>query len=360
MVEPDRRPSVAVASQLEPLEAEWDALATRVHAPPFLRPGWIGAWWRAFGTGELELLIVRRDGRLSGVLPLARRWGVLRATSNWHSPDYGLLAEAPVDREALCVQLFERAPRRISLAFLGSLADVELLRTHARDAGYRALVRTLEQSPSIRIDRDWERYEAGLSKNLRRNVRRGLHRLGEEGRVSVQVENGSRRLPESLAECLRIEALSWKGAGRTAIASRPETRRFYGEVARWGLSAGLLRLVFLRLDGRAIAFQLALEDGVAYYPLKGGYDPAYARGSPGILVLHATVAHAFAQGLERYELLGGAEAYKLGWASDRRELKLLQAFAPGVAGGLDWTVYARGRPLAKGLGLDRALGRVGR
>lgn len=353
-------PCLAVASELRPLEAEWDALAARVRASPFLTPGWTGAWWRAFGSGELELLTVRRDGRLSGVLPLARRRGVLWATSNWHSPDYGLLAEASVDREALCAGLFERAPRRVSLAFLGSSDDLDLLQTHARTAGYRVLVRTLEESPSIRIDRGWEQYQAGLSKNVRRNVKRGLQRLSEEGDVSVQVEDGRRDLTDLLAECVRVETLSWKGRSGTAIASRPETLHFYDEVARWGWAAGLLRLAFLRLDGRAIAFQLALEDGTAYYPLKGGYDPAYARSSPGILILHATIARAFAEGLDRYELLGGTEAYKLGWANERRQLRLLQAFAPGVAGWLDRTVYARGRPLAKAIGLDRVLGRVAR
>ena len=37
-----------------------------------------------------------------------------------------------------------------------------------------------------------------------------------------------------------MEALGWKGEADTAILSRPETRRFYEELARWASARGLL------------------------------------------------------------------------------------------------------------------------
>jgi CelD/BcsL family acetyltransferase involved in cellulose biosynthesis len=360
VLEVELRPAVAVANDLGPLESEWEDLAVRAQAGPFLRPGWIRAWWRAFGAGELELLTARRRERLVGLIVVARRRGVLQGTSNWHSPKYGILAETPVDRDALCATLFERAPRRVTLGFLDSSADLECLDTHARRAGYRVLVRTLEESPVIALGSGQEKYETRLGTNLRRNLRRSRRRLAAEGRVDVEVEDGRRALAEQLEECLRIEALSWKGTTGTAIVSRLDTRCFYDEVAHWAATKGLLRLAFLRLNGRAIAFQLALEDGVAYYPLKGSFDQDYARFSPGILLLHATVSRAFGERLERYELLGGPEKYKLDWATHRRDMRLLQAFAPGFAGRLERAAFAHGRPLAKTLRVDRALGRVGR
>src|SRR5690242_3076595 len=30
------------------LVREWDALASRTAAPPYVQPGWIEAWWQAF------------------------------------------------------------------------------------------------------------------------------------------------------------------------------------------------------------------------------------------------------------------------------------------------------------------------
>ena len=49
----------AAAENYEEIFDEWDALADRVAATPFMRPGWIAAWWRAFGSGKLEVLTAR-------------------------------------------------------------------------------------------------------------------------------------------------------------------------------------------------------------------------------------------------------------------------------------------------------------
>src|SRR5215207_6405679 len=91
---------------------EWDALADRVEASPFLRPGWITAWWRAFGSGALEVITVRRSGRLSGVLPLARSGGALRAPANAETPEFGFLSEDETSARALAEQLLLQRPVR--------------------------------------------------------------------------------------------------------------------------------------------------------------------------------------------------------------------------------------------------------
>jgi CelD/BcsL family acetyltransferase involved in cellulose biosynthesis len=92
-----------------------------------------------------------------------------------------------------------------------------------------------------------------------------------------------------------------------------------------------------------------------HYLLKGGFDPLYARYSPGQLVLAQEIERAFADGLRRVELGGGADPYKLQWADAVRELVGVAAFAPSAAGSLGWIAVARGRPLAQRAGLDRAL-----
>ena len=107
--------------RLDPLSREWDELADRVNASPWLRPGWIGAWERAFGRGSLEVLTLRRDGRLVGVLPLQLRFGALRSTSNVHTPAFSMLVEDQEAAQELARSLFARGGRQVTLAF--HLAD---------------------------------------------------------------------------------------------------------------------------------------------------------------------------------------------------------------------------------------------
>jgi CelD/BcsL family acetyltransferase involved in cellulose biosynthesis len=321
----------------------WDELADRAGAPPFLRPGWISAWWRAFGKGRLEILTAASDGRLEAVLPVVHRRGGIHAPSNWHTPRYGLLEERRHSGAALIAELFHAAPQ-VSLGFLSSrTGEVEQLRSAAGLRRYGTLVRTLERSPVVRLEGEWETYERSLSPKLRRDLSRCRRRLGELGRVWLDVHDDVAPLGEAFA----LERLGWKEQAGTAIVSRPETARFYTEVANWASQRGWLRLIFLRVDERAVAFQYALEDGGAHLGLKTGFDPEFAAMSPGRLIIEASLQRAFAIGLERFEFMGTADAYKLRFSNESYDRVLFQAFSRKPAGRALHTTFAYGRPLAK-------------
>ena len=346
--------TVAVERRIDALEPDWDELADRTRATPFVRPGWIGAWWQAFGRGNLEILVARKDGRLCGVLPLYRRSGSISSTTNEHTPDFGLLAEDLFATRALVRALFARGGRGVRLGFLDAAnPDFTACYAGAEAAGYRVLVRTLERSPYVEIDADWAAYEQNLSAKLISDLHRRRRRLAEEGNVSIEGADGSERLDELLAEGFAVEPSGWKA--ESAIVSQPVTRRFYTDVARWAAGRRSLRLSFLRLDGRALAFQYALEDGGAYYFIKGGYDPAYQRFAPGKLLLHALLERAFSIGLERFEFLGHDESWKLEWTNVGavRERKAFRAFAPSLVGVAEWGVHAYVRPLVRRARLRR-------
>ena len=132
-------PPIAAGSGegIELLADEWDRLADRLAAPPFLRPGWFSVWWRAFGSGQLMVLAVRREGELAGVLPLARHRGALESLANYHTPAFGLLAEHPGVAEELIRGALGHRPRRLSLALL-DVAQTDI----AAAAGQRARMAT--------------------------------------------------------------------------------------------------------------------------------------------------------------------------------------------------------------------------
>jgi CelD/BcsL family acetyltransferase involved in cellulose biosynthesis len=336
--------------RIETIAAEWDSLADRLDAPPFLRPGWADAWWRAFGAGTLEVVAVRRAGRLAAVVPLQRRGGVLTSLSNWHTPQFGAVGEDQLALRELAAALFSSGARRTTLAFLDpggtdTQAWLAAAHTHRR----RLLVRTLERPPYLDLDGNWEDYEAQRPGKLRRDLDRRLRLLEQEGSVSVDVSDGSERLDELLAEGFRVEGSGWKSERGTAIESRPETRSFYTEVARSAASAGWLRLAFLRLDSRPVAFQYGLESGGCYYFLKGGFDSAYLRFAPGKLLLRAMLERSFASGLSRFDFGGGDEAFKSEWTDASRELIRLDALASSAPGLAEWAAFAYARPLARWL-----------
>ena len=78
---------------------------------------------------------------------------------------------------------------------------------------------------------------------------------------------------------------------------------------------GPLRLTFLTVGGRCIASGIHFEtaDSLLYY--NAGVDPDARDLSPGVLMIHAYVARALANGTRRMDFLRGNESYKYEWGA---------------------------------------------
>jgi CelD/BcsL family acetyltransferase involved in cellulose biosynthesis len=338
-------------TSVAPLAADWDDLADRTGASPFVRPGWIAAWWDAFGRGKLDVLAVRRDGRLAAVLPVVRRAGGVHSPSNWHTPEYGAVSEdAAAAREAFDA-LFAARPAYAFLRFFGPGGDEAA--AAGAVAGYATGRRVIQQSPYLPLDGGWESLRRPRQKQIERNRKK----LAELGELAFTVHDARHDLDERLEEAFATEGSGWKLANGTAIVSQPATRQFYTAFARWAAGRGILRLFFLRVDGRPVAGQIGVADRGRYYFLKGGYEPELGKLGPGIVLLNDIVHWAADEGLTTFDFLGKPEPQKLEWTDALRELVAVEAFSPSPAGIAARTAYARGRPLAKKLVALRASGR---
>jgi CelD/BcsL family acetyltransferase involved in cellulose biosynthesis len=329
--------------------SDWDLLAHETSAKPWLRVEWVHAWCEAFGAGRrLHVAAARRDGRVVALAPVFRHHGVVRSATNYHTPDYALLAVDDAALRTLAIALLAGG-RQVRLEFVDSSEPtVSLFRAAAEQARFRVLSRVLERPPYVATDGTWSDYERSRDSALLRDLRRRRRRLAEQGSVAFEIVDGSQRLSTMLDECFLVEQSGWKGTSGTAIASQPATRAFYSRVAEQAAARGELRLAFLRLDGRPIAAQLAIEAGGAFTVLKLGHDEAFARFAPGKLLIQSVLEHCFAsQVITRLDFSGHDDPYKMEWATGRRELLVLQAFRRSPAGLVDWLAWRHGRPFVK-------------
>lgn len=328
--------------------AAWDALADEVEAAPFMRPGWFTAWHEAFAGTGLTIVALRRNGHLAAVIPLIERRGAVRSATNDHSPMFDILATGEAAAHDLATAVFERRPRSAILQLVDpDGASVRGWLSGAARAGYTTKAETILSSPFIDTTCRWEEYEGRIGTRVKSDLRRRRRRMEDEGEVGIEVHDGSVGLDLLLDEGFHVEAAGWKGKAGTAIGAMPMTRRFYSQIARWAAERGSLRLCFLRLDGQAIAFNYDLVADGVYYALKGGYDEAFRRFSPGKILRLEIIERSFTQGIVRYEFLGEDEPYKLEWADQLRPLVRVQAFRTSVAGQVERFAYSHGRPLAK-------------
>jgi CelD/BcsL family acetyltransferase involved in cellulose biosynthesis len=331
----------------ETLAGEWDRLADAAGTVPFARPGWVLPWCR-YREAAPEAVVVRRGPELAALLPVIGNRPALRTTADWHTPWIETVADDDEARRFLAETVAGLGLRRVSVDFVERpSADADACDVALRRAGYSVLSRTRLQSPFITLDGDWTGYLASLSARKRSELRRRTRRLAEEGAVTVDVHDGSADLEGLLAEGFSVEASGWKGSRGTAIAASRRRADFYRQVAAWAEDRGWLRLSFLRVGGRAAAFDLSLETDRRHYLLKTGFCPEYGRFAPGMLLRARMIERAFGLGLDTYEFTGQVEPWKLEWTGATREIVLIDAFAPGPAGWLH-------RQAARGLRLLRS------
>ena len=355
---------VASGEELAALAGDWRALADAAGAPdPFTSHEWSTAWWQCFGGDSALRVLVARDvaSRPLALLPLAaerrRMYGFavssLSSTWNPHTPRLDLLARAPA--EALCRALWSRIESGLGEWDLLELPQLpagspllEWLPVIATARGYQVETRPGSRSPWVPLDGSWEDYLEGRSHRHRDKLRRCLRRLEGLGRLRLEVVDGEPGLDAALDEGFRLEAAAWKGAAGTAIISRPEVESFYRLLARSAAERGWLELHFLELDGRRIAFDFALRYRDTVFSLKLGYDPAYARCSPGIALIGLAIRNAFERGLRAYDLLGESERWKLSFTDQVREHTWLYVFRPAARARLVQLMKFRVAPHLRG------------
>lgn len=125
--------------------------------------------------------------------------------------------------------------------------------------------------------------EAELKNGRLKGLRRQTRRLNELGNVDWQAITGRDPSPAAIESFLDLEHRGWKGAEGTSLRSRPEDEAFFREVVEGFGREGRACFTELRLNGVVISSTSNFVSGRAGFAFKIGWDPAYAKLSPGML-----------------------------------------------------------------------------
>ncbi len=157
-------------------------------------------------------------------------------------------------------------------------------------------------------------------------------RAGHFGNVAFDIVTPDASNVSSLVdEAFAIEAASWKGADGTAVA-QTHWLPFYTQFATDAAHAGILRVCFMRIDGRGVAMQFAVELNDAFWLLKIGYDSRFDRCSPGSLLMLETLRYAASRGLRSYEFLGTDEPWTNTWTTRTRRMLHVKVYPFTLSG----------------------------
>ena len=101
--------------------------------------------------------------------------------------------------------------------------------------------------------------------------------------------------------------------------------RFFRTATPALAASNSLRIHVLEGDGEIAGLIYQLWDGKTAYGYITGFDPAFDRYSPGVLLLDYAISRAIGEGALSWDFLRGEEPYKFQWgavASSKFRLRL--------------------------------------
>jgi CelD/BcsL family acetyltransferase involved in cellulose biosynthesis len=323
------------------LAPEWNRLAHQWAVDPmFLSHTWFQTWWEAFGAGkELHIVTVRERGQLLAVAPMMRtrtpiyglKLDTIQAIYNPHTPRYdfivGVNQDAQLYRAIWNTLREEQQADAIVLTQIPNASrTISMIEELGKRDGWISGQWQAPPSPFISLLAGYDGFFNCLKSSSRYNLRKRHDRLKKKGVVDVEVIRNVEYVREAMIDGLRIEAAAWKGEQGTAIISDPAVAEFYVRLAEREADLQHVRLTFLRVGDKRIAFNYLLQHGKKLYGVKIGYDPAYHMYSPGNMLLNLVLQQACAEGIEEYDFLGADEQWKFEWTSKTREHRWLFLF----------------------------------
>lgn len=320
--------STRVCSDL-PDAQSWDALARS--SGPTEQHAWSSAAAALFAAdSQLRAVVVGSRERPAAIAPLVRRGGTVRrlellGVRELHEP------MDLVYRDAAQLRALTDALVRLGLPiFLPRVpADSPTVRAFQEAWRGRGVVicRPALGCPSLELGERWTQAELPIESGRRSDLRRARRHAEKLGPVRYEIRAPAPGEVEALLDdFLRVEGASWKGKNGTALATDPVQGAFYRRYAAAASRAGALRLAFLWVGERIAAAQLAVETDRRYWLLKIGYDEAFARCSPGLLLIGDTIQDAARQGLRSYEFLGTPEPWIRMWTERVRPCVSIRAY----------------------------------
>ena len=168
-------------------------------------------------------------------------------------------------------------------------------------------------------------WRAGLPHGLARNLRRYARQLNLAGSTSIERVKGS-AVEDGVDAFFILHAARWERRGEGGVLSEPAVAAFHRASIPWLVDASVGRLFVMRHAGAPIGAQYVLIAGRKAFSYLSGFDPAFARFSPGALLMAHAIEDAIAAGCRTFDLLRGEEPYKASWAG--RVVETRQAMLP--------------------------------
>lgn len=311
------------------LADEWNRLSEEATAPNvFTTYDWFRLWTAQHAKEEAprhllpHVVVLRENGRVSGIAPLARRTvrrfvDMRKLGFATHHSDYNDLLVGAGN----AMQLSALAEHLARTAGEWELMDLRELRDAG--SGTAGLERALERAglmyrvfpegegcPYMPITGDAKATLHRLSGHVRRVLRRRGEKAEEMG-LRIRIVEHPENEPELIKTMTLLDAK--KQAHRDSDMFAGKYPALFQKLFDVLGPRGWLYVALVEIEGKPVAFQFGFRCGRKLWDYTKAYDRTHARFAPGTLLLLPLLDYCHTHGLDEYDFLRGEEEYKMAW-----------------------------------------------
>ena len=329
--------------QLATLQPEWQLLSSQMPSrSPLHDWQYLLAWWNTFGRacpktgaiGRLEVLVIRHDGEAVGILPFfatAKSWPSptrLRPLgyAGWLEP-YDLTEEPLVAiKPGFERVVLDEAASWIHQGLDQNKWDCAVLHWFGHDEAPKAnqawtRFRKKPGPAHVTLPDSWDKFRKGLSKSMRDNLPyygKLLTRKGHDWRVEIaDIGPDWNQAVDELVRLHRMRACLSDDPDRVDHLSLQAHRDFLDRVHDEFQSDTRSFIALLRVDGEVVGAQLFFEDTKTLVVSYSGYNQAWAKFSPLLVLQVEVIKSAIDRKVERLDLLCGEASWQERWLPKR-------------------------------------------
>lgn len=293
---------VRTVADLDLYRDEWDLLASKAVEKNVFYERWmlvpaLEHLVSLSGQSSIEIVLLRKNGELVALFPLARKRGYRGSPFSYFSfwRHIHCFLTAPLVLEHHFEEAFDalfswmREHSSIGLVETGHyplhtrFADLMDLYLHHRRFAFdkneehdRAMICSTANGD--------EYLKNSLKGRRMKDIRRKVNQLSQFGAIEVEELEAREDVGTWIQDFLAIEAEGWKGEEGTALINRRSEQEFFERVVSAAHELGKLRMMRLVVDGKTLAMTCDFLSGGAGFAFKICYREEFSRYSPGLLL----------------------------------------------------------------------------
>ncbi len=300
--------------------AQWDALLSRSQSDSiFLTAAWLIAWATTIGhEAELLGITVSRSGKLIAAAVFEVREGVLLLAGRGVSDYTDILVADDVpeaQRGPLFAEILSTARKNVAgfryfqLNRLRESCPLARALDAGQVPGYYPTLTAAVGAPQMNMAVVEDRLK-------KKRFKRRENRLKRAGEVDCLTHISSAAIEPELSRFIDLHKRRWAETSTPSKFNDPDQQAFFETLTRRAGNTGSLRYTTLTLDGALVAAHYGFLHNGTFTFYKPAYDPAYAKITPGDVILKRMLEQARDESAELFDFTIGEEPYKLGFATE--------------------------------------------